>query len=175
MGSLSLDSLLNGQQLVHSVLDTLLEAVVLDTKLLLRLGRVQLEDLVIHVVSGLALGKSFLELRESLSDVVDNVLVVESLGNRLGKFEALPSTEQTTHSVADQESALDITGDGLVVGIRHFTDVSERRECREGNLLSARSVRLHERVDGTGRGVEGVQGRNGVNWRTEDHYQEKTD
>ena len=89
MGYLSLDSLLNGQQLVDGVLDTLLETVVVDTELLLRLGSVQLEDLVIHVVSGLALSESFLQLRESLSDVVDNVLVVEGLSNRLRKFQAL--------------------------------------------------------------------------------------
>lgn len=86
-GSLSFQSLLNSQQLVHGVLDTVLEAMVLDTKLLLRLGGVQLENLVIHVVSGLAFCQSFLELRERLSDVVDNVLVVESL--RIGLISLL--------------------------------------------------------------------------------------
>lgn len=50
-----------------------------------------------------------------------------------------------------------------------FTDVSERRECGWGNLFSARSIRLHKRVDGTGRGVERIQGGDGVYRGAEDH------
>ena len=83
MVCLSLDSLLDGQQLVYGVLDTFLESMILDTKLLLRLGSVQLEDLVVHVVSRLSLRKSLLELGEGLSNVIDNVLVVESLSQGL--------------------------------------------------------------------------------------------
>jgi hypothetical protein len=83
---LSLDSLLNGQQLVDGVLDTVLEAVVLDTKLLLRLGGVQGEDLAVQVLSRLAFSQTVLDLGEGLSDVVNDALIVEFLETETCKF-----------------------------------------------------------------------------------------
>ena len=75
----SLFLLLDHQKLLDGVLEAVIKAIVLDTQILLGLGRIQAEHLVIQVLSGLAFCCSVLDFGELFSNQIDNVLVVIGL------------------------------------------------------------------------------------------------